>query len=222
MLPLTLTIKSIFKAKLLTIMMACAVLAIVLVVVLVTAITWTSAVLIQIETGWIDTAVGWLIGLVSGIGGWFMLPVLTVLIAGMFQETVIHRVEFVYYSDDIRTESPKLWPDIWHDLKFTIWALTLNIIILPLYFIGIGFIASIILNSYLLGREFFESAAGYHLGKPEAKGLGEQNRFKIFIGGLVITLMALIPVLNLFVPIFAIIWMVHVYHLLSKKITKNI
>ena len=217
MLPFSKTIESIFKAKLLTIMIAGAFLAIIVVVILVTAITWISAVLIQIETEWIDTLVGWLIGLISGVGGWFMLPVLTVLIAGMFQETVIHRVEFVYYPEKVRTESPKFWPDILHDIRFTIWALILNIIILPLYFIGIGFIASILLNSYLLGREFFESAAGYHIGKPKAKKFGTQNRFTIFIGGLVITLMALIPVLNLFVPIFAVVWMVHVYHLINQK-----
>lgn len=212
MLPFLKTFKSILKAKLLTIMLACAALAIIVVFALVTAITWISAVLIQIEISWLDTLVGWLIGILTGVGGWFILPVLTVLIAGMFQETVIHRVEFVFYPDKVRTESPKFWPDILHDIKFTIWALILNIIILPLYFIGIGFIASILLNSYLLGREFFESAAGYHLGKPEAKILGSQNRFIIYIGGLVITLMALVPILNLFVPIIAVVWMVHVYH----------
>ena len=216
--PFSKTFNSIFKAKLLTIMLACALLAIILIFVLVTAITWISAVLIQIEIGWLDTLVGWLVGILTGIGGWFILPVLTVLIAGMFQETVIYRVEFVFYPDKVRIEAPKFWPDIWHDIKFTFWALILNIIILPLYFIGIGFIASILLNSYLLGREFFESASGYHLGKREAKILGSQNRSVIFIGGLVITLMALVPVLNLFVPIIAVVWMVHVYH--SIKIEK--
>jgi CysZ protein len=217
--PFSKTFNSIVKAKLLTIMIACALLAVIVVLIFVTGITWISAVLIQIETEWIDTTVGWLIGLLTGIGGWFMLPVLTVLIAGMFQETVIHRVEFVFYPDKVRSESPKFWPDIWHDIKFTMWALSLNLIILPFYFLGIGFIASILLNSYLLGREFFESAAGYHLGKPEAKNLGTQNRMVVFIGGLVITLMALIPVLNLFVPIFAMVWMVHVYHSINQKIS---
>jgi len=202
-------------------MLACAVLAIIVVFAFGTAITWISAVLIQIETGWLDTLVGWLIGILTGVGGWFILPVLTVLIAGMFQETVIHRVEFVYYPDKVRSEPPKYWPDIWHDIKFTIWALILNIFILPLYLIGIGFIVSILLNSYLLGREFFESAAGYHLGKPQAKILGTQNRFVIYIGGLVITLMALIPILNLFVPIIAVVWMVHVYHSIRLEKSAN-
>jgi CysZ protein len=216
--PLVRSIESITKARLLTIILACAILALVMVILLVTAVTWISAELIQIEIGWIDTTINWLIALITGIGGWFILPVFTVLIAGMFEETVIHRVEFVYYPDGIRKGSPKFWPDIWHDIKFTIWALFLNIIILPLYFLGIGFIASIILNAYLLGREFFESAAGYHLGKPQANKLISQNRFVIFLGGLVITLLALIPVLNLFVPVFAIVWMVHVYNLKFRNI----
>jgi CysZ protein len=215
--PISKSIQSIFKAKLSAIFLICAVLAIIFVLLLVTAVTWISAVLIQIETSWIDTTVGWLIGLISGIGGWFMLPVFTVLVAGMFEETVIHRVEYVYYPEGMRTESPKFWPDLLHDIKFTIWALCLNVIILPLYFVGIGFIASIFLNAYLLGREFFESAAGYHLGKPKAKLLSSQNRFSIFLGGLVITLLALIPVINLFTPIFAIVWMVHLYNMKFKN-----
>lgn len=220
MLPFSKTIESFYKAKLWKIMFACSILAIILVLILVTTITWISAVLIQLETEWLDTLVGWVIGLITGIGGWFMLPVLTVLVAGMFQETVIHRVEFVFYPDKIRTESPKFWPDFWHDIKFTVWALTLNILVLPFYLIGIGFIISVLLNSYLLGREFFESAAGYHLGKPEAKLIGNKNRFTVLVGGFVITLIALIPLLNLFVPIFAVVWMVHVYHQLTLKTNK--
>ena len=215
--PLSKTIQSIFKAKLSAIFLVCAVLAIILVLLIVTAVTWISAVLIQIDTEWIDTTVGWLIGLISGIGGWFMLPVLTVLVAGMFEETVIHRVEYVYYPEGLRKESPKFWPDLLHDIKFTIWALFLNLIILPLYFIGFGFIVSIVLNAYLLGREFFESAAGYHLGKPQAKMVSSKNRFSVFLGGLVITLLALVPIINLFTPIFAIVWMVHLYNMKFKN-----
>ena len=63
-----------------------------------------------------------------------------------------------------------------------------------------------------LGREFFESAAGYHLGKPQARLLISRNRPAVYGGGLVITIMTLMPFINLMVPILAIVWMVHVYH----------
>ncbi|MDH3393911.1 MAG: EI24 domain-containing protein, partial [Desulfobulbaceae bacterium] len=97
-------------------------------------------------------------------------------------------------------------------LAFTLRALCLNLLILPLYLVGVGFIASIILNSYLLGREFFEAASGYHLGKPQARKQASRYRGTIYGGGLVITLMTLVPMLNLMMPILATVWMVHVYH----------
>jgi CysZ protein len=154
----------------------------------------------------------WVVGVLTGIGGWFMLPALTVLISSLFQETAIQRVERVYYPDVVHREVLKFWPEFRHDLKFTGWAMCLNILLLPLYMFGIGFAASILLNSYLLGREFFESAAGYYLGKTNAMVLGTQHKKAMYGGGFVITVMAIVPFLNLFVPILAIVWMVHVYH----------
>jgi len=154
-----------------------------------------------------------------------MLPVITVIIGGIFQEKVIHRVELAQYPERIRTEAVKFLPDLWHDIKFTLTALTLNILVLPFHLIGIGFIIAILLNSYLLGREFFENAAGYHLGKPEAKELGKQYKNRVYLNGLAISGMATIPILNLFVPIIAIVWMLHVYHHLphdrTERDTKN-
>ncbi len=221
MFPFIKTLGSFKKANLLSIMIACAVLAIFVVLMAVGGITWLTAHLVSIQTGWLDTLVNWGVGVITGIGGWFMLPVLIILIAGIFQEKTIHRVERIYYPDTVRDKEPQLWPDLIHDIRFTLFALSLNILVLPFYFFGIGFIISIVLNSYLLGREFFESAAGYHVGKPEAKSIGKQNKVSVYGGGLIITLITLVPVLNLFAPIFAIVWMVHVYHALGRTPTKQ-
>lgn len=212
MYPFVKTLSSLKKANLLGLMLACAVLAVVVVLGAVGLITWITAHLVNIQMGWLDTLFNFIVGTLTGIGGWFMLPALTVFIAGMFQEKTINRVERICYPNSVRSEKLKFWPDLWHDIKFTLWALFLNILVLPLYLFGIGFVVSILINSYLLGREFFESAAGYHLGKPKAKELGGQNKRAIYGGGFVITLMTLIPLLNLFVPIIAVVWMVHVYH----------
>ena len=217
MYPFAKTLESVTKASLPGLMLACAGLAVAVVIVLVTIITSLTAHLVNLETGWLDSLVNWIVGGITGIAGWFMLPAFVVLIAGMFQERTIDRVERAYYPDEVRSQEPRLWPDLRHDIRFTLWALFLNMLILPLYLFGIGFVVSIALNSYLLGREFFEGAAGYHQGKPEAKALGEQNRGTVYAGGLVITLMTLMPVVNLFVPILAIVWMVHVYHGFPKK-----
>ena len=211
------TLRSVTRARLLALMFLCAVLALLVVVSMAIGITWLTANMVSFEHGWLDTSLSWLAGVVSGIGGWFMLPALVVLISGAFQEVTIHRVELAEYPDKVRQAEPHFWPDIVHDVHFTLKALLLNILVVPFYFIGIGFFLTILVNSYLLGREFFESAAGYHLGKAKARELGRQNRKLVYGSGLVITLLSLVPVINFFAPIIAIIWMVHLFHFLPSS-----
>ncbi len=212
MYPFIKTFLSFKKANLFGLMFLCAVLAIAIVVGAVVGITWMTAHFVNIERGWLDTLINWIAGILTGVGGWFMLPVLTVLIAGLFQEKVIQRVDSLFYPDAVLHENLNFWHELWHDIKFTAWALFLNLLVLPFYLFGIGFLVSIVLNSYLLGQEFFEAAAGYHIGKENAKELSKQYRRVIYTGGFVITLMTLVPLLNLIVPVFAVVWMVHVYH----------
>lgn len=212
MFPLAITLRTLFAVNLIRLMLACALLALAVAIGIAVFLTWLTAYWVNFEPAWVNTALTWLMGVVTGIGGWFMLPALTVLIGGIFQERVIDRVERHYYPSSSLPEAPKFWPDFWYDVKFTLKALFLNLLVLPFYFMGIGFVLAILLNSYLLGHEFFESVVGHHFGKPQAREVSKQNRKIVYAGGLVITLMTLTPILNLFVPIMAVVWMVHAYH----------
>ena len=211
----TKTLHSISRKKLIVLMALCGFLAVVVVFLLVGGLTWLTANMVTIEQGWLDTTINWIVGIIFGVGGWFMLPVLVILISGVFQEITISLVEKADYPAKIRESSPSFWEDLRHDILFVLKALALNLLILPFYLVGIGFLLSIALNTYLLGREFFEGAAGYHLGKPKARELGRRHKKIVYSSGLVLTLLTLVPVANLFVPIIAIVWMVHVYHHLS-------
>lgn len=216
------TLRTISRKRIIALMAICAFLAVVVVIMLVSGLTWMTASMVDLERGWLDMSVNWIVGITLGIGGWFMLPVLVILISGVFQEITISLVEKVDYPDKSRETEPSFWEDIWHDVRFVLKALALNLLILPFYLIGIGFLLSIALNTYLIGREFFEGAAGYHLGKPKARELGRQHKKIVYSSGLILTLMTLLPVVNLFVPIIAIVWMVHVYHgLLPIQINKK-
>lgn len=217
MFPFSKTLASVKKARLTGIMFACALLAVVAMIILIILIICGASHALNFEKSWLNTITTSLVGIISVIGGWFMLPALTILIGGMFQETVISRVERIYYPDAVRKETPKFWPDFFHDVRFTVKSIFLNILIFPAYFFAIGFIISILLNSYLLGREFFETAAGHHLGKAKANTLLKQNKITVYGGGLIITLMDLAPILNVFVPVIGMVWMVHVYHDLRLK-----
>ncbi len=221
MFPFIKTIISLKRANLISLMFACASLAVVIMVLLIVFISWGISYLVEFDIQWQNTIITSLTGVVSSIAGWFMLPALTILIGGMFQETVIHRVEKSYYPNAMRKETPKFWPDFFHDVRFTIKSVLLNILILPTYFFAIGFILSILLNTYLLSREFFETAAGHHVGKAQANIILKQTKPTVYSSGLVITLMNLIPILNIFIPIIGMVWMVHVYHSIQNKVGIN-
>ena len=213
MFPFIKTISSFPKAKLLPIVIKTIVITFITIILLSFGVSYCIGLLLNFETQWLTESIKGLSWVATLVISWFILPVFTVLISGFFSEEVIQKVEAVYYPNSKRNGSGKFVADLMHDIKFTLLSLGLNILILPLYFLGgIGFFVSIILNSYLLGREFFEGAAGYHHGKPKAKLIGKEVPVPMYGGGFVITLINLVPIVNLFTPIVAIVWMIHVYH----------
>jgi CysZ protein len=216
MFPIVKTLSSFKKAKLYKLIIFAGIISFITVLLFVFAGTWLSTHFIHVEKNWLNYTIDLFTGLAFGLAGWFMLPLFTVIIAGLFQEKTIQNLNTYYYPDAPKKEGSSFWSDIQHDVRFTILALSLNILILPLFLIGIGFIVSILLNSYLLGREFFEGAAACYIGKNEAKKLRIQHKRTAFTGGFVITVLTLIPFVNLFIPIIAIVWMVHVYHGMSQ------
>jgi CysZ protein len=207
--------ESIGKAKLLGYLLLTAILGFLVVFTLATLVFFMVDNLIVLENNLLDKLINLLATLAAGIGGWFMLPVFSAMIAGIFAEKIIDKVEKAYYPDQVRNQSPRFWPDFLYDIRFVVKSLLLNIAVLPTYLLGIGFFVSILLNAYLIGKEFFETAAGYHLGKENAKNLIEPHKFKIYGGGFVLTLLTLIPILNLFAPIVSTVYMVHLYHQLK-------
>jgi CysZ protein len=220
MFPLMKTLKSFKEAKLVRYIIYDILIALLVGGIFVFLATYYSDKIVTLETDWLRSLLKYFTGTMAVVISWFMLPVLIPLIAGIFEETIIKRVEDTYYPDE-KEKKARFWPDFLHDIKFTLVSLFLNILVIPWYFFGIGFVVSLILNSYLLGREFFESAAGYSIGKPEASKLKNRNQLKVYTGGFIITIFTLTPVLNLIVPIVAIVWMVHLYHAIEVKETNK-
>lgn len=174
-------------------------------------ITWILGATTWLAAGWMDTAADILAGAASFILAWFLFPVMTVLIASFFADTAAGRIERLEYSIT-ETRSRSLWEEVKGALSFAATAIGLNLICLPLYFIPlINIVTYYTLNSYLLGREFFEMAYVRHVSMAEGKALFRQYRGKIMACGLVVAFASTLPVLNLFSPIFAVVMMVHLF-----------
>jgi CysZ protein len=76
-------------------------------------------------------------------------------------------------------------------------------------FVGEG--AALLVNGWLLGREYFELAALRHLPEAAANALQRKHGVAVFFAGLLISVLSVIPVANLFAPLYGSAFMVHLF-----------
>lgn len=152
-----------------------------------------------------------------GLGGYLLLPMLLPIIAAFFQESIANRIEGHDYPQFMppACERP-FWKELGEDLKFVLLVLCLNLLLFWTYFTPLAPFTYYGLNGYLIGREFFETAAARHLGKPKAKELRRNNRLPVFMGGVLVVFLTNIPLVQLIAPFVAVTIMVHLFHLLPK------
>jgi hypothetical protein len=106
-------------------------------------------------------------------------------------------------------------------LKFALVAILLNLAVLPVYIVGfflppLNFFVFYGLNGYLLGREYYETVALRRLDPRLASEVRRRNSWRVFMGGVVITLMLTVPILNLIAPVIATAFMVHIFESIRR------
>jgi CysZ protein len=185
------------------------------------------AVLLAVEaTFWFLTLFPWpWVETIAAIGAglgllvlfFFLMAPVTALFAGLYLDDVSAKVENKHYPKDAPGKSLPTVKALVFGLQFGFLVLVINILALPLVFTGVGAIILVVINAYLLSREYFEMAAMRHLDRQDAKDLRQHNGFQIFIAGLLPAVMALVPILNLLVPIFATSYFVHLFKRVQKS-----
>jgi CysZ protein len=188
-----------------------------LLVLLVIAIEWTFGHFVQ-WPGWIETTIEWLGGLALVVGSIFLIPPVTSLIAGLYLDDIAAEVEKTVYPFDPPGRPLATGPALLLALKFFFVVLAVNILALFLLLIpGVNVVAFYVGNGYLLGREYFELAAMRHLSADDAKRLRKANVGYVSMCGLIIAVIASVPVLNLITPLFATAFMVRIYKNLAAR-----
>jgi len=161
----------------------------------------------------------WLGSLGATFIAWILFPGIMPLIINFFDETIAAIIEERNYPESMKGIEQAFWPKFWHDLRFSLTAIGLNILVLPLYLVpGINLLLFYSLNGYLLGREFFCMVARRHISLPETDDLYRRHSALIITAGIILSIMATIPIANLFAPFWGIATMVHLYHRLVPKL----
>ena len=166
---------------------------------------------------WVETvvAIGAGLGLIAAF--FFLMVPVTALFAGLYLDDVAAKVETKHYASDPVGKPQPVLKSIWLAIQFGLLVLVVNLLALPLVFTGFGAIVLVIINAYLLSREYFEMAAMRFMEPSEAKDLRKDNAVTVFTAGFIPALLVLIPVANLTVPIFATSYFVHLFKQVQRS-----
>lgn len=221
------TISSLLRPKIIFIAIKCLFLSIFLMVLLNIGVGWLLAnfEIVTLSGDWqkfgsyLDTALDILGGFGSLLLSWFLFPLIAPIIASFFTESTAKAVEsknYPNYSSPV--ENASFLNSLIYDVRFLILTIALNLLLLPLLVLfPLYIICYYVINGYLLGREFFTVASSRHIGVKNSNILRKQHRKRVFISGVIMTILATIPLLNLILPIIAVVWMVHLYHIIDKN-----
>ncbi len=167
---------------------------------------------------WVEMAIGLLGPLAVLIMVIVLFPAVVTTISMLRAEKLLLAVEARHYSDLPPPRQQSMIEILKVTGRFLGLAFLLNILILPLYLIPLGNIAIFLgLNGYLLAREYFEVIALRRMDPAKAKSFFKSYRKNFILAGAIIAALLSIPLLNLFVPALAVIFMLHVFEAIHSE-----
>lgn len=162
---------------------------------------------------WLNVVLDFLASLLLLVAFAFLGAPVAALFASLFLDEIAGAVEKKYYPADPPASGASFFTTLWAGLRLTGWIVGLDIVLLPVDFLapGFGWIASLAVNGWLLGREFFELAALRHMSMAAATSLRGRHGSGVWAAGFLIAVLSAIPFVNFFVPLFGAAFMVHIF-----------
>ncbi|MBO1080220.1 EI24 domain-containing protein [Roseomonas haemaphysalidis] len=164
--------------------------------------------------GWLATLAGLLGGLLVLVSAvWLFVPV-TMAIAGLFLDEVADAVERRHYPSLPPAEGSALHSQAWAGLTLGVRLLGLTLLVAPLalFLPPVGAVAFWAIAAVSLGYGLFDGVAQRRMSIAESHRLRARMRGPILVLGGVLALLALVPLLNLTVPVLGTAAMTHLLH----------
>lgn len=144
---------------------------------------------------------------------WFLFPSVVVAISGIFLDQVVDATEDRYYPHLSPPRPAPLGVSVPAALRLLATALALNLLALPLYLVpGANLPAWLLLNGYLISREYVELVALRRMSPQAAVELRKRHRLRFWLAGMLIALLLAVPLLNLVAPIVGAAFLTQRFH----------
>jgi uncharacterized protein involved in cysteine biosynthesis len=170
------------------------------------------------QTHWLDWAARFVLGAGAVLLTLFLFSLVAVLIASLFVGAVAAAVERRWYPGLPAPRRQPLGEAVSLVLGFMGASLLWNLAALPLYLFvpGANAVIFLVVNGYLLGREYFELAAQRRVDRRTIVRLRRSYPFRLLFGGMLIAGLSFVPLANFVTPIVATAFMLHVFYALPE------
>ena len=162
----------------------------------------------------------WLHWTVEVLGGfavlglaWVLFPGIAGIVVGLFLERVARAVEARYYPGLAPPRAQSTGELIAGALRFAGVSIVLNLLALPIYLFvpALNLAVFLLLNGYLLSREYFELVALRRAAPDAVRRLRVAHSAEMMLMGVLFAFFLTVPVVNLIAPVLATAAMVHLY-----------
>lgn len=170
------------------------------------------------EIAWLSTILSGFILISMVVGSVFLMVPVASLFTGLFLDQIADAVEGRHYPDVAETPRPSLMEGMRQSVRFLGLMLVVNLCALIIYLVSTVLAPFVFwaVNGYLLGREYFQMVAVRHMSAKDARDLRKRHGGQIFVAGVLMAVPLTIPILNLFVPVYAVATFTHLFHRINK------
>ena len=192
-------------------------LTVVLFIVVMVAVQIALSMLVGFPWPWLDTIVAVAAGLGLFAGMFFLMAPVMALFAGLYLDDIAELVERRDYPQHSPGTPLPTTQAILTGVRFGLLVLVVSLALLPTLLLGIGAVAMVLANAYLLGREYFEMVATRHMPADEARKLRKENAPRVLAAGFIPAFLVAVPFVNIITPIFSTIYFVHIFKLVQTR-----
>jgi CysZ protein len=193
-------------------------LTVVLFVVLLVGIEYALHFLPTLGVPWVNKVLEILAPVFLLLGFFVLGGPVAALFGSLYLDRIADAVEKRWYANDPKAPGMPTATGIGAGLRLAGLILAADLVLLPTDVLtpGLGELATLLINGFLLGREYFELAALRHVSLKAADTLRRRNGGQVFVAGLILSLLTFVPLVNLFAPLFGAALMVHLYKRMAQ------
>jgi len=172
-----------------------------------------------VQPAWLDTVIDVAGGGAVIVVALIFFPAVITVFVGLFLEQIADAVERRHYPALPPAREVSLVEGLGGALSFAAVSIGLNMLALPLYIFlpALNLVIYLVLNGYLLGREYHELVAARRLDRRQLTAERRGHRLRLVVAGAIMAGLMLIPFVNLLAPVLATAFMVHVVQALRER-----